>query len=362
MSKVELTQRMMVGSSQTPTSSITFFPNSTGHHPHRYSWLARSLKTSCISTGSMRMKILREKAKLCWMNQCCHKSTRVGVYALSHDQNPRPELLEHFLCTLREQSYPAVNEDQHLVVLIFGHGDQMTFGVALGENKPNLHTQDVKRAIKPGTSVTLFTTFGQADKHLNVGGITAAGEEEKSESQPMSSSFGRACGSMIASALLHTSIMTEEEDSWNTADVHNDSTYVSFKHSILSPPQASKRDTSVINETALGCAADRAHRTLLGARKFTDKELDGLHKALRYRLDYLDLANEFPKVMGVTNESFDAYSFDRNHWKRSEEVTKRFSEAFRVLVEKCLVDHPVQGHPWINPSLGLPSYIGTKPR
>jgi hypothetical protein len=41
---------------------------------------------------------------------------------------------------------------------------------------------------------------------------------------------------------------------------------------------------------------------------------------LKYRLDALARADELAKVVGVTNEAFDAYSSNRQYWKISEKT------------------------------------------
>lgn len=361
----------------------------------------------------------------------------------------RNDLLERFLSTLREQSLMAKNENQHLVVLVFGHGDEETFGMALGGEEPNLRIQDVKRALQPETPVTLFMTScysggwvvqpnAMTSKYINVTGITGAGPDRESRSWPVSSSLGRACGSMIASAILQTGIAIEE--SQDTAEIRQDPTYISFAHSIYESykrldlfadeqkihfsaqddqwalhfkrrsgiplSQLKSRweslrsvptgdydskgsDTHSTGTSRLGMIRKRSKvkyaaryylhsanpgldnaasnialhgklmRLLNGKENFSDEELDSIFETLRYRLDALAQADELATIMGVANEAFNAYSFNREHWKRSEEEDKLDYLAWRLLVEKRIVDKPVKGLFWPKPVKFLSACLAT---
>ncbi|KAF7585886.1 hypothetical protein BBP40_009937 [Aspergillus hancockii] len=359
----------------------------------------------------------------------------------------RNDLLERFLCTLREQSLLAKNENQHLVILVFGHGDEQTFGVALGGDKPNLHIKDVRRALQPGTPVTLFITSCYSGgwivqpnvmtyTYINATGITGAGPGAMSRSWPVSSSLGRACGSIIASAILQTSIAIEE--SQETAEIYQDLTYISFARSIydsykrldhfadkhkihfsaqddqwalhfkcrsgiplaqLKSRWESLRSVPTGNYSSkgsdghgtglLGTVRKRSKvkyaaryyfqsanpgqdneasnialhgklmRLLNGKEKFSDEELDNIFEILRYRLDALAQADELAMIMGVTNEAFNAYSFNYEHWKRSEEEDKLDYLVWRLLVEKMIVDKPVKGRFWPKPVKFLTACLAT---
>ncbi|BAE59995.1 hypothetical protein BDV35DRAFT_382091 [Aspergillus flavus] len=351
----------------------------------------------------------------------------------------RKDLLERFLCTLREQSLLAKTNDQHLVVMVFGHGDERTYGVALGGYKPNLHIENVKRALQPDTSVTLFMTSCYSggwivqpntmrSRYINATGITGAGPKAESKSWPESSSLRRACGSIIASAILQTSIAIEE--SQETVAVHTDPTYYSFAQSVydsykrLDPladthkihfsaqddqwalhfkcrsgmplsqlklrweslrsvplgdyhsegsdghgtgtsRYGTARKLSKVKYAALyyfHCANPGPHNNasniglhgqlmalLSGREKFSDEELDEMFETLRYRLDALAQADELAMVMGVANETFNAYSYVHETWKQSPEEDKLDFFAWRLLVEKELVDRPIEGHFWPKP-------------
>jgi len=76
---------------------------------------------------------------------------------------PREDLLERFLSTLREQARLAAEADEHLLILIFGHGDPNSYGVFVGgkgdpEKAPILHMNNVKRLLPKDASVTLLMT------------------------------------------------------------------------------------------------------------------------------------------------------------------------------------------------------------
>ncbi|KAJ9204055.1 hypothetical protein DTO021D3_3987 [Paecilomyces variotii] len=364
----------------------------------------------------------------------------------------RKDLLERFLSSLREQSLLAKNENQHLVVLVFGHGDLETFGLALGGVKPNLMIEDVQHALQPGTSVTLFMTScfsggwivkpnAMTSKTINATGITGAGPRAESKSWPVSPSISRACGSMITSAIVQTSIAIEE--SQETAEIRHDPTYFSFAQAVYdsykrldhfadekpihfsaqddqwglhfkrrsgiplsqlnsrweslhSVPVVGNSYESEDSDRLVGTGTgfletvrklskvkyaarfyfDKANpglhnyasnitlhgqlmRLLNGKEKLDDEELDEIYEALRYRLDALAQAEELATVMGVANEAFDAYSFNWEHWKISEEEDKLDALAWRLLIEKRRVDRPMKGLFWPKPVRFLSACLAT---
>jgi hypothetical protein len=361
----------------------------------------------------------------------------------------RKDLLERFLSTLREQSLLAKNENQHLVILVFGHGDSETFGVALGGDEPNLKIEDVQSALQPDIPVTLFMTScfsggwivkpnAMTRKPINATGITGAGPLTESQSWSLSSSIGRACGSMITSAILQTSIAIEE--SQETTEIRHDPTYISFARSIYdlykrldhfsderaihfsaqddqwglhfkrrsgiplsqlksrweslrSVPagnyKAASSDKLGTGTRLLGAVRKHSkvkyaarfyldnatpgphnlasniafHNQLMdllnGAQKFSDEKLDEVFETLRYRLDALAQADDLATTMGVANVAFNAYSFNREHWKKSEEEDKLYTIAWSLLVEKRILDKPVQGRPWFKPTYFLCACLAT---
>lgn len=361
----------------------------------------------------------------------------------------RKDLLECFLSTLREQSLLAKNENQHLLVLIFGHGDLETFGAALGGYKPNLRVEDVRRAVQPGIPVTLFMTSCYSGgwivhpnvmetKYINATGITGAGPEAEGSSWRVNSSLGRACGSMVASAILKTSIAIEE--SQKIVEIRQDPTYISFAHSIydsykrfdhiadeqkinfsaqddewalhpkrrsgiplsqfksrwesLRPVQTGsyKPTGSDMHDTGISfletirtrsklkyiarfyfhCANPGPHnnasnialhgqlmRLLNDKEKFSDEKLGDIFEMLKYRLEALAQTNELATVMGVANRAFDAYSFNHENWKATDEEDKLDSLAWCLLIEKRIVDKPIGELFWPKPVRFLCACLAT---
>ncbi|EFR01091.1 hypothetical protein MGYG_04095 [Nannizzia gypsea CBS 118893] len=141
---------------------------------------------------------------------------------------PSTILLERFLATVREQSRIAAQHNEQLIVLIFGHGDQDTHGICLGQVKEEayepqlLFINDFHRATTAEAKVTLFTTacysggwlvqpICKKSTGLNVTGITGSGIKQETRSWSLSRSVGRACGSSIASAIVQSVVGIEDE-------------------------------------------------------------------------------------------------------------------------------------------------------
>lgn len=157
---------------------------------------------------------------------------------------PRDILLERFMATLREQVNIAANNDEHLVLLIFGHGT-VTHGVPVGGrdggSEPVLRMEDVRRVLhgaqRKETPVTLFITSCYSGgwlvkpdinrQLLRATAITASGDETETSSWSLSRSVGRASGSLAASAVLRCLI-----DNENLHEQTDDPTYIQFAHSV----------------------------------------------------------------------------------------------------------------------------------
>ncbi|KAL1963676.1 hypothetical protein VTN77DRAFT_7880 [Rasamsonia byssochlamydoides] len=162
---------------------------------------------------------------------------------------PREDLLERFLSTLREQVRLAAEADEHLLILIFGHGDPNSYGVFVGgkgdpEKAPILHMNNVKRLLPKNASVTLLMTScfsggwlvqpdltDSREELLNTTGVTAAGPTEKTRSWPLSRSVGRASGSTVATAILQSLIDIEAAP--EEQEVREHPTYIQLAHSIF---------------------------------------------------------------------------------------------------------------------------------
>ncbi|KAJ5781290.1 hypothetical protein N7457_006450 [Penicillium paradoxum] len=134
-----------------------------------------------------------------------------GIYeAESLRVVPRNILLERYMSTLREQ--------EHLVLLIFGHRTP-EYDVEIGGSM--FRMGDLRREIRNGPQVTLFTTSCYSggwlvvpdirQQQLNATAIATAGPRSKPSSWPLSGSIGRVSGSLAASAVLRCLVDAEED-------------------------------------------------------------------------------------------------------------------------------------------------------
>jgi hypothetical protein len=165
---------------------------------------------------------------------------------------PRADLLERFLSTLEEQSRLARDFDEHLLVLIFGHGDLDSHGVIIGtkahsssniDQAPLLHIKHVKRRLRPNVPVTLFLTScfsggwlvqpcTNRETFLNTTGVAAAAPTKESSSWPLSRSIGRASGGTVATAIVQSLIDIEESDT-EELEIRRHPTYISLATSVF---------------------------------------------------------------------------------------------------------------------------------
>ncbi|KAL8972382.1 MAG: hypothetical protein Q9183_000584 [Haloplaca sp. 2 TL-2023] len=133
----------------------------------------------------------------------------------------RAELKEDFLRTLRDEARTASVSGQPLLLLLFGHGDPGTYGIAVGGNgtprtAPRLQTNDVAIAIgglNVSISVMLTSCYSGGwvfQPQLNITALAAAGP--KVESQAWGNSLGgRHHGSVWASAVKDSFVKMEDE-------------------------------------------------------------------------------------------------------------------------------------------------------
>jgi hypothetical protein len=141
---------------------------------------------------------------------------------------PRDMLLERFMNTVREQVTKARSREEHLVLLIFGHGTR-EYGVEVAN--AILQIANLRRVLRDTPDVTIFTTScysggwlvfpDQRGKHLNATAIAAAGPDDVSSSWPQSGSIGRASGSLAASGILRCLIDTETEERLVAHNAHD---------------------------------------------------------------------------------------------------------------------------------------------
>ncbi|KAL9583856.1 MAG: hypothetical protein Q9212_002474 [Teloschistes hypoglaucus] len=123
----------------------------------------------------------------------------------------RESLLEDFLTTLKSEITIAADNDQPVLLLLFGHGEPKTYGIAIGgsgppDKAPRLHTHHIVRAIGClNVSLTVMTAscYGGGwvyEPELNISAFTAAGPEVESRSWGFSIG-GRSHGSIWATAV-----------------------------------------------------------------------------------------------------------------------------------------------------------------
>jgi hypothetical protein len=125
--------------------------------------------------------------------------TPVKVTAESEMRRVVMEALERECQIARSAKAPVL-------LLLFSHGDENTFGLELG-NSSLLTIKDVHRVVNDEVSLTVISTAcfsgGWSASLLNATSSTAAGTETPSESWPTSPSLRRRhCGSIYASALI----------------------------------------------------------------------------------------------------------------------------------------------------------------
>ncbi|KXG45270.1 uncharacterized protein PGRI_041830 [Penicillium griseofulvum] len=128
-------------------------------------------------------------------------------------------LLERYLNTVREQAIEADRLEEHLVLLIFGHGS-LDHHVLVGKNF--LEMKDIQRILRGKSLVTTFSTSCYSggwlvkpdirQQQLNVTGVTAAGQDTESSSWPLSGSVGRASGSLATSAVVQCLIEAQTDE------------------------------------------------------------------------------------------------------------------------------------------------------
>jgi hypothetical protein len=157
------------------------------------------------------------------------------------------DLLSSFVGTVRTECQIAAQNQQSVLILIFGHGAEEGYGVAVGgvstpDKCPRLTTQTMSKAIGKAADVTLLMTScysgGWVIKSnrmtskamLNATMMTAAGPGNASESWAISGSSGRAAGSIFASALLKSAIKQQirEEGDEEEEEIMASSSYLGW--------------------------------------------------------------------------------------------------------------------------------------
>lgn len=125
--------------------------------------------------------------------------------SLIMDYPAADDLKTRFLTLLKENAIEAKVHGQHLLVLMFGHGDEETKSIQLGEE--DISIEEYMDAVGSEIKTTLFTTACYSGgwvvrQDLNVTTLAAAGPENASLSWNASASLQRFCGSVYATAFI----------------------------------------------------------------------------------------------------------------------------------------------------------------
>ena len=134
---------------------------------------------------------------------------------------PRAQLLEDFLRTFKAECTMAAALKQPVLLMIFGHGDPITYGVAVGgadppRDAPRLRIRQILACLRGiDVSLTMMLTSCYSggwvlQPELNITALTAAGADKVSEAWPSSIS-GRAHGSIFATAVRQAFTKMEDE-------------------------------------------------------------------------------------------------------------------------------------------------------
>jgi hypothetical protein len=137
----------------------------------------------------------------------------------------RKGLCERFTSTVRSEARIAAENEQPLLILIFGHGHESTYHIDIGYEPVLFKVRDMERLVRqkrnlPEPQVSVFLTScysgGWAmSRHLDVTTMTASGPTQETLSWPLSKSLGRACGSIYATAVLKSLLKIEDDSSDN---------------------------------------------------------------------------------------------------------------------------------------------------
>ncbi|KAK2766517.1 hypothetical protein FQN53_006686 [Emmonsiellopsis sp. PD_33] len=144
---------------------------------------------------------------------------------------PPKDLLERFLATLRSETQVALKENQSVLVLVFGHGEEGDFGFAVGGEgpvgkAPRLTRQKFNAAIQPGVDINLLATSffsgawlvrslagsssAPAARKLNISRMTAVNEEKMRRAWACSLSRARDRGYIYTAAVFNAWVNESE--------------------------------------------------------------------------------------------------------------------------------------------------------
>lgn len=134
----------------------------------------------------------------------------------------RRDLCERFLSTIRSEIALALQNQQPLFLMVFGHGEEETHSIFVGWRSGSPEKFRIKEMIKlldirsdsHAPEVSLLTTACYSGgwamvPHLSLTTMTAAGPKVVSKSWEKSKSMGRYCGSIYATAVTKSLIKLE---------------------------------------------------------------------------------------------------------------------------------------------------------
>ncbi|KAL8636366.1 MAG: hypothetical protein Q9226_009264 [Calogaya cf. arnoldii] len=159
-------------------------------------------------------------------------------------------LLSTFRDTIKAECTAAAAAAENVLVMMFGHGDEPTYGIYLGgRGKAHLfRPSTLKRQMgNLNVNLAMLTTqcFGggwACTPKLNLTTMTAGGKKKPSKAWRYSGSWGRACGSMFATAIINTltnhpvteqplgTLMNDEDELEWTGDQHD--SYAQFSKAV----------------------------------------------------------------------------------------------------------------------------------
>ncbi|KFY46316.1 hypothetical protein V494_00498 [Pseudogymnoascus sp. VKM F-4513 (FW-928)] len=299
-------------------------------------------------------------------------------------------LLERFLSSVEHECKEATRHDQNVLILIFGHGDSESFGVAIGGKTavhaaPRLTIAKMDNAIRHTQHVAMIMTScysggwimkrsqDKSKAALNITIMAAAGHKQVSESWAKSESTGRAAGSIYASAIVQSAIQMQTADKEGVEskeEIESSTSYIGWAKFIyptnnlelgmaslsigqsrsttlgqgfpgnfsnIVAEQARQYLNSFPGNDALGSNNQHSYFRLVAKGEISDPEhLEDLSDELRYRMSLMEVATRYKNFLELPIEDchlFDTYAWEawhnggENEWHPYEEIRARILDA-----------------------------------
>ncbi|PVH81754.1 hypothetical protein DL98DRAFT_457551 [Cadophora sp. DSE1049] len=161
------------------------------------------------------------------------------------------DLLERFLATLKSEIEIARRLGQNVLILIFGHGEENTYGIAIGGdtqmNAPRLTRTRLESVLNSSVNITLVMTScfsggwvitpkyesrAESSASFNCTFLTGAGAANISLSWALSLSAGRRVGGgMLATCVIHA-LMTMSEQNAEGEDIRDNPTFIAMCNAV----------------------------------------------------------------------------------------------------------------------------------